>query len=560
VNIDIPALLVQNHVMLIFFVLMIGLLIAKIKIGPIEIGGTIGVLITAIVIGGFGYTTSTEALAVGFMLFIFCVGIEAGPNFFGIFMRDGLNCLVLVCVILISSILITLIFNEMFSFEKGLAAGMMAGSLTATPVFVGAKDALSSNASTGDELALLGKVIDQLSVGYALAYLMGLISLIVIAGLLPKLLPADLAVSAKELEQERGIGSANKRKVYLPIIRAYFVSEKLLNWAEKNRFNTFGMHSLTGCHIVRLRRNSRMAVPTTAYSLQEGDEIAIVGSSQRHAQLDPSFRSSQEIFHQDLLDLRIVEEDVVLNNPQFIDKKLSNLDLDKYGCFMHSVVRAQIEIPPDGDMLLHKGDMLRVTGERDRISSFSKQVGFVYIHSQTSDLLAFSAFFVFGLLFGMTTMSFGGFTFGLGNSVALLSAGIALGYLRANHPTFGYVPQGALNMLKNLGLLLFMVGIGLSAGDNLFTHFSEYGIQIIIASIFVSIIPVVLAYFVGSRILKMNPALLVGAIVGARTCAPAMDMIDKYAKSTIPELGYAGSYVIANILMTFAGTIIILLT
>ncbi|MGF2075905.1 hypothetical protein, partial [Enterococcus casseliflavus] len=60
-------------------------------------------------------------------------------------------------------------------------------------------------------------------------------------------------------------------------------------------------------------------------------------------------------------------------------------------------------------------------------------------------------------------------------------------------------------------------------------------------------------------VLKMNRALLFGAIVGARTCAPAMDMINEHARSTIPALGYAGTYAIANVILTLAGTLLIIL-
>lgn len=558
-NIDIPNLLVQNHIMLVFFVLMIGLVIAKIKIGPLYLGGTIGVLITAIIVGGFGYTTSTEALAVGFMLFIFCVGIEAGPNFVGVFLRDGMNCLILSLVILISSICITLIFHYMFDLNTALTAGMMAGSLTATPIFVGAKDTLiTSTGATGD-LTELGEMINQLSVGYALAYLMGLISLVVLSGLLPKLLEKDLAVSSKEIERERGIGPSSKCKVYLPIIRAYSVQTSLLAWAEEYNLTQKGMYRLTACHIVKIQRNGVIIIPKTSTTLKMNDEIVIVGNANAHANLHSSFRASQEVFQQDLLDVQIVDEDVVLNNPRYFDKTISDLKLGYFGCFIHSVVRSKIEMPPDNQLLLHRGDLLRVTGEQSRLNSFSKEVGFTFIHSQVSDLFAFSVFFVLGLLIGMTTMTFGNFSFGIGSSVGLLVSGIALGHLRANQPTFGYVPQAALNILKNLGLLLFMAGIGLSAGANLFENFAEYGVKIIVASFFISVLPVILAYFVGSRLLKVNPALLVGAIIGARTCAPAMDVINDHAKSTIPALGYAGSYVIANILMTFAGAIIVLI-
>ena len=113
-------------------------------------------------------------------------------------------------------------------------------------------------------------------------------------------------------------------------------------------------------------------------------------------------------------------------------------------------------------------------------------------------------------------------------------------------------------MVKDLGLMFFMVGIGLSAGAKMFAHLSEIGIQIFGLAFLVSVVPVFFAYLIGAYILKMNRAMLFGAIIGARTCAPAMDIINDYTKSTIPALGYAGTYTIANILMTLAGTMFII--
>ena len=81
-----------------------------------------------------------------------------------------------------------------------------------------------------------------------------------------------------------------------------------------------------------------------------------------------------------------------------------------------------------------------------------------------TDLLAFCAFFIIGLLIGQITIQFSNFSFGIGNAAGLLMSGIMLGFLRANHPTFGYIPQGALNMVKEFGLMVFMAGVGLSAG------------------------------------------------------------------------------------------------
>ncbi|MBF9000045.1 MULTISPECIES: aspartate:alanine antiporter [Vibrio] len=558
-NIDVVLLLKQNPILLIFVVLAIGLGIGKIRIGGLQLGNSIGVLVTALVMGHLGFSISSESLTIGFMLFIYCVGIEAGPNFFGIFFRDGKHYLILSLVVLVTAMWITYFGSYYFGLDYGVSAGMMAGALTSTPVLVGAQDAINSGLAQIPHNKDLGLVLDSVSVGYAMAYLIGLISMIMFAKLLPKIQKQNLSDSAQQIARERGLGGNSQRKVYLPIIRAYRVGPELTNWVDGRNLRELGIYRQTGCYIERVRRNGILAHPDGDAILQEGDEIALVGYPDSHARLDPSFRNGKEVFDRNLLDLRISDEEIVVKSDSIAGKRLSELNLSEYGCFLNRVVRAQIEMPMDSDIVLAKGDVLQVSGEKTRVQGLADKIGFISIHSQMADLVAFCSFFILGILFGLITMTFGQVSFSLGNAVGLLLSGITLGFLRANHPTFGYVPQGALNMVKDLGLMFFMVGIGLSAGGQMFEHLSDFGLKVIALSFLVSVVPVVLAYIVGAYVLKMNRALLFGAIIGARTCAPAMDIVNDYAKSTIPALGYAGTYAIANILMTLAGTILILL-
>ncbi|GHA37770.1 aspartate:alanine antiporter [Photobacterium aphoticum] len=559
-NIDVAALLHQNDILLLFVVLAVGLSAGKIRIANMQLGNSIGVLITALLFGNAGFTFNAEALNIGFMLFIFCVGIEAGPNFFGIFFRDGKHYLLLALVVVLSAVAITAIMSNYFDLGLGMATGLMAGSLTATPVLVGAKDAIVSGLTDVSDPTAIQQIVDSLSVGYAMSYLIGLVSVIMLARLMPMLQKQNLAESSQQIARERGIGESAQRKVYLPIIRAYRVGPELINWIDGRNLRELGIYRQTGCYIERIRRNGILANPDGDAILQEGDEIALVGYPDSHARLDPSFRNGKEVFDRDLLDLRIVEEEIVVKNDNIAGKRLSELNLSEYGCFLNRVVRAQIEMPMDHNILLSKGDILQVSGEKSRVLGLAERIGFISVHSQIADLIAFCCFFIIGLLVGSITMTFGHIAFGLGSAAGLLIAGITLGFLRANHPTFGYVPQGALNMTKDLGLMVFMVGIGLSAGSNLFNSLANVGLMVFVVSLMVSVIPVVLAYLFGAYVLNMNRALLFGAIIGARTCAPAMDMINEHARSTIPALGYAGTYAIANVLLTIAGTLFVILS
>ncbi|QKJ86559.1 transporter [Paramixta manurensis] len=555
-NINVADLLSGNYILLLFVVLALGLCLGKLRLGSVQLGNSIGVLVVSLLLGQQHFLINTDALNLGFMLFIFCVGVEAGPNFFSIFFRDGKNYLMLAMVMVSSALLIALVLGKIFGWDIGLTAGMLAGSMTSTPVLVGAGDTLRQ---TLFDSQLLGRMQDNLSLGYALTYLVGLVSLILAARYLPKLQHQDLSTSAQQIARERGLDADSQRKVYLPVIRAYRVGQELVSWADGKNLRELGIYRQTGCYIERIRRNGILASPDGDAVLQMGDEISLVGYPDAHSRLDPSFRNGKEVFDRDLLDMRIVTEEIVVKNHNAVNKRLSKLNLTDHGCFLNRVIRSQIEMPIDDSIMLNKGDVLQVSGEARRVKSVADRIGFISIHSQMTDLLAFCAFFIIGLMIGMINFQFSNFSFGIGNAAGLLFAGIMLGFLRANHPTFGYIPQGALTMVKEFGLMVFMAGVGLSAGSGMTHGLGATGVQMLLSGLAVSLIPVVLCYLFGAYILRMNRALLFGAIMGARTCAPAMEIISDTSRSNIPALGYAGTYAIANVLLTLAGTLIVII-
>ncbi len=553
-NINVADLLNGNYILLLFVVLALGLCLGKLRLGSVQLGNSIGVLVVSLLLGQQHFAINTDALNLGFMLFIFCVGVEAGPNFFSIFFRDGKNYLMLALVMVASALLIALGLGKLFGWDIGLTAGMLAGSMTSTPVLVGAGDTLRHSGMAGDQLS---SALDNLSLGYALTYLIGLVSLIFGARYMPKLQHQDLQTSAQQIARERGLDTDANRKVYLPVIRAYRVGPELVAWADGKNLRELGIYRQTGCYIERIRRNGILATPDGDAVLQMGDEISLVGYPDAHARLDPSFRNGKEVFDRDLLDMRIVTEEIVVKNHNVVGRRLAQLKLTDHGCFLNRVIRSQIEMPIDDSIVLNKGDVLQVSGDARRVKTIADRIGFISIHSQVTDLLAFCAFFIVGLMIGMITFQFSSFSFGIGNAAGLLFAGIMLGFLRANHPTFGYIPQGALNMVKEFGLMVFMAG--LSAGSGIGHGLGAVGGQMLVAGLLVSLVPVVICFLFGAYVLRMNRALLFGAMMGARTCAPAMEIISDTARSNIPALGYAGTYAIANVLLTLAGTLIIII-
>lgn len=556
-TIDFVTLLHQSDSLLLFVVLAFGLLLGKVRFGNFQIGNTIGVLFTALLFGqmGFEFTATTEN--VGFMLFIFCVGIEAGPHFFSVFLRDGIHYITLTLVILLTALFLTVGLAKFFNLGPGMAAGILAGSLTSTPALVGAQDALRSGLLNLPHQTDMQSVLDNMGIGYALTYLVGLVGLMLVVRYLPSLARLDLNTEAQKIARERGLSDNESRKTYLPIIRAYRVGPELAAWIGGRTLRETGIYPHTGCYVERIRRNGILASPDGDAVIQEGDEIALVGYPESHEKLDVNYRNGKEVFDRNLLDLQIVTEEIVVKNDAVVGRHLVDLNLTEKGCFLNRVVRSQIEMPFDRNIMLQKGDVLQISGEKQRVKLLANKIGFISIHSQTTDLVAFTTFFVLGLLIGSVSLVFGQLEFGLGNAVGLLLAGILMGYLRANHPTVGYVPPGALRLAKDLGLAVFMVSTGLKAGGGILDHLSQVGAVVLFSGMLVTTLPVLVGYLFGVWVLKMNPALLLGAITGARTCAPAMDVVNEAANSSIPALGYAGTYAVANVMLTLAGSFII---
>jgi putative transport protein len=86
--------------------------------------------------------------------------------------------------------------------------------------------------------------------------------------------------------------------------------------------------------------------------------------------------------------------------------------------------------------------------------------------------------------------------------------------------------------------------------------FLQAGPGLVVSSVLVVSLPLLLGYAFGRKVLRLPPVLLMGALTGAMTSAPAMSLVNREANSSIPALGYTGTYAFANVLLTLAGTII----
>jgi putative transport protein len=136
-------------------------------------------------------------------------------------------------------------------------------------------------------------------------------------------------------------------------------------------------------------------------------------------------------------------------------------------------------------------------------------------------------------------------------------SGVVMGFLHSTNPAFGRAPRAARWILMELGLLFFMAGIGMEAGPSVVEAVASVGPQVLVAGLTLGVVPFAVAFSFGRHVLKMNDALLLGAMTGALTSTAALGRVSREAESDLPALGYAGTYPFANILLALAGSILI---
>lgn len=556
-DIDLAALLQASDVMLLFLALGMGLLIGKLRIGSFQLGATPGVLLAAILLGAWGFDLEAQTESLGFMLFIFCVGIEAGPNFFSNFLQDGARYISIAAIMVLTAVAVTNGVAHLLGLDEGLAAGMLAGSLTSTPTLVGAQDAVAQQMShLGDEQRRM--IVSQISVGYAMTYLVGLLGLLLVLRYLPKALRFDPKEQARQLARDRGMDRERRRNVRTPILRAYEIRQGGDHEIIGRTLGELGIFQHAGLIVERVKRDGELLEPEFELVVQEGDKVALVGYPSSHARSDVD--RSAEVYDPDLLEFRMDSARVVVTNPDMIGATLGDLELEtRYGCLVDGVTRAQVDLPVDRSMRLDRGDVLEVSGERNRLQKFARKIGAIEQESDVSDLMTFSFFFFGGLILGQFSLLLGELRVTLGNAGGLLLAGILMGFFRARNPMFGYIPQGAINVLKDLGLNIFMVSVGLSAGGDIVAALMESGAAILLGGACIMLVPLTVGYLYGALVLKMNPILLLGALTGAMTSTPALKTLNEMSDSAVPALGYAGTYTFANVFLTLGGASIIML-
>ena len=180
--------------------------------------------------------------------------------------------------------------------------------------------------------------------------------------------------------------------------------------------------------------------------------------------------------------------------------------------------------------------------------------------STATDLLTLSVGMILGFLIGAIQFPAFGASVGLGNAGGLLVSGVIVSSVASRLRFFGNTPNAARNVLEDLGLVVFVAIVGINAGNSLLTQLTGVlALKIFLVGFIACSVPPFIVWAIGYHVFKMNPAVLMGGVAGARSHSGPCREAAVEIQSNVPWIGFPVAYAVSGVLLTVFGYFAMLL-
>ena len=541
-----------------FLSVAVGYWIGNFKIGNFSLGGMAGTLLVAVVIGQIGVPVDPVIKDMMFALFIYATGYVSGPQFFASLNRKTISQLHLALISAIAVFVLIFVVAKVMGFDKGTAAGLLAGATTESASIGTAGEAMQRLGLAADKVKTLQA---NIGVTYAITYLFGMLTVIFFASrVAPRLLGIDLKREAQKLESTLGGSGTKLAPGQYDAFGALRARVYEVTQTEAVGMTVVDLEARFDVRVEQAAHLEKRVDVTPDLILQTGYRLALQGELGR-------VRNAGKFVGKETANLSAMgfineERDVVVTRKELMGKTIAQaremLDFKhRYGVYATRLRRLDQEIEAFPQTELHSGDVVRLVGAAEDVAKAADEIGYSQIPSKVVDYVYLGLGVLAGILIGMISVSVAGVPVGLGTGGGCLISGLIFGWLRAKHPTFGNLPGSTAQYLRDFGLAVFIASVGLATGPQAIAQIKQYGVTLPIIGFCVALVPCLIMVFYGRFVLKMNPILICGAITGNLTCTPGLNGVIEAADSSTPVLGYTVSYAISNVLLTFLGPVIV---
>ena len=494
-----------------------------------------------------------------YYLFMYGVGLRVGPSFVNSLGGDGIKFTFLAFVSCIIGLALVVLGAKVFDLPMGAAGGMLAGSQTMSAAIGSAEQAVLAGAVTLPAGTTPEQVNAMIALSYGITYIWGTVGIILICKYLPKWWGLDAKAAAREYEREHGVASGDVPALSgwtAGGLRAYRLENDA--WVGKTLYDLLQAHP--EYRVVNLARDGTALGADLATPLKRGDVVALGGK--REAMTEKMGLIGPEVSDRVALDVPLDKAEILVTNSELL-KKTRDEWRALPGADQVQVVgleRSGVPIPIGTDTKLQRMDILTVAGVKSAVSEVGAAFGRIVRPSTATDLLTLSLGMILGFLIGSIQFPAFGAKVGLGNAGGLLVSGVIVSSIASRLRFFGNTPTAARNVLEDLGLVVFVAIVGINAGNSLLSQLTgALALKIFIVGFIACTIPPIVVWAIGYHVLKMNPAILMGGVAGARSHSGPCREAAVEIQSNVPWIGFPVGYAVSGVLLTVFGYFAMLL-
>ncbi len=488
------SLLRDDPLLLVFVVAAIGYLAGRIRVAGFGFG------VAAVLFVGLAFGMADPELKVpralwtlGLVLFVYTVGLAAGPGFVAALRRRGVGANVVVLAAVVTAAGTIAATGLALGLGAEETAGAYAGGLTNTPALAASLEALKEIEPESSFDAASGRIL----VGYSLGYPIGVTI-------------ALLAVFLVVRRRGRGEPSTAPPEI---VVRTALVDNSGLGTLADVRESSGGAVAFG-----RVKRGEALSVAADEIEPLPGDRVTVVGT-------EPAVEETVALLgHEsaERMELDRGEVDfrrIVVSSRAVAGLTLADLDLpEAHGGIVTRVRRGDVDMVATPELVLELGDRVRVVAPPDRMTAIADLFGDSYRELRELDVLSISVGVALGLLVGAIPIPLPGGSFELGFAGGPLIVGLVLGAVGRTGPIVWQLPHSANLTLRQLGTVLFLAGIGVNAGDAFgSTVLSRQALGVVAAAAVVAATASLVTVLAGAFLLKLPVAALTGIVSGMQT-------------------------------------------
>lgn len=541
---------IAHTVLVLSLVITVGIMLGKIKICGISFGVT-WILFVGIAAGHFGMTVDHNTLhfikEFGLILFVFSIGLQVGPGFFSSFKEGGIKLVGCAAAIVALGALTTYVIHLVTGTPMPTMVGVMSGAVTNTPGLGAAQQAYADASGINDP---------SIALGYAVAYPLGVVGIIMTLIIIRFITRVDFAEENKALE---AISSERTNADKLSVV--------FTNGALEGQ-NIAHLRELINRSFVISRimhEDGTIVIADGDSVLKIGDRLRVICSADDSEAVVAFFGQQIEMSMEDwgqgqTPQSQLVSRRIIITKPSINGKRLSDLHLrTKYGINITRINRAGIDLIPYQGMELQMGDRVMVVGNEHAIEQVANVLGNSLKKLRQPQLLTIFFGIALGVLLGSIPLMSIPQPVKLGLAGGPLIVAILVGRFGPHFHLVTYTTMSANLMLREVGLAMFLAGVGIGAGDGFVDAIANGGYRWVGYGVIITMVPILVVGLFARLKLKMNYYTLMGLIAGSTTDPPALGYANATAGNDMPAVGYATVYPVVMFLRVLTAQLLILM-